>query len=481
MGQAVYSLIKPNLRLIFLGILYLSVSTAGLAENTELRNAEARLRATLSRQSKLVRSLGQDDPRWWFAKTYELVTQGELENLPKMTHPEVVAAMVDKFAYYYDENLKAQSATGRAIDDHWDKALAAIVNHQPNPFASSTMATKAFARLAPQANALLIGAVAHIRYDLWRGVALAVNEFPGLTISDIRPDFERMLPIFQLAQTQVANDFRPTWQRDVFHRFIDGHESFETKAGVRTEEFDMQMERILAIHEAAKARSERLPLDPYEEGILSRALDSFGPLTISGGSSYVPAIVVRILAQLSPEDREVGLSQLTAGSLSNTSQTLRDKLMHLSNIGPVPADSMFPNIDEELDLLKLSNGALAELKRKSTPFAVGSDTTVANQQPTSTGQPPAASDGTKATEPSSPASSSTPLVVPPASTGQPPAASEGTKATGPSVGGERNVSGLEWCVSNWRRRGFVRWTVGSKRWMHMTARPYGSSKQDRES
>jgi Family of unknown function (DUF5995) len=132
------------------------------------------------------------DHKFWFAKVYQFVTEGELEFIENKTfyYPSYVLLSVIYFEKIYRDNLAKGTAGAEA---HWKEAFdrADGDNDDWVTFVHESVFN------------LVESMQAHIRFDLPRAEAWIYDTYyksmPGVKFADFKPDFMSMGPIFDKA------------------------------------------------------------------------------------------------------------------------------------------------------------------------------------------------------------------------------------------------------------------------------------------
>jgi hypothetical protein len=133
------------------------------------------------------------DNRFWFAKVYQFVTEGELEFVKAKAfyYPSYVLLSVIYFEKIYRDNL---SAAITDAEDHWAEAFSRAENGDNDDW------TIFFYEAVWN---LVDSMLAHIRFDLPRAEAWIFNSYykpmKGVKFDDFKPDFMSMGPIFDNA------------------------------------------------------------------------------------------------------------------------------------------------------------------------------------------------------------------------------------------------------------------------------------------
>ena len=166
-------------------------------------------RAILEAQGQLAIELREaNDPKWAFARVYELVTEAQLEHLAagRVRHPEWVLHLVPRFHHYYTTNLEAWRG-GRRLDVElpWAQSFAA--------------AESADGGARALALGLGLGVRAHIEEDLPRALAdVWITHFrERCDYARFRADYLSMGDIFEVAGERLLRELPagvlPGWMR----------------------------------------------------------------------------------------------------------------------------------------------------------------------------------------------------------------------------------------------------------------------------
>jgi uncharacterized protein YndB with AHSA1/START domain len=142
--------------------------------------------------------LGAGDPRGWFARAYEHVTDLQLDACRRgdFEHPSWVLHLVPRFHFYYVTNL--EKSLGRRPgrpEEHWERA-----------FARMRSAEGRNARFREMARSVLPGVIAHIEDDLPRALAeVYVAHYRRFcSYARFRADYLSMAPIFGRANDRLV-------------------------------------------------------------------------------------------------------------------------------------------------------------------------------------------------------------------------------------------------------------------------------------
>lgn len=132
------------------------------------------------------------DHKYWFAKVYQFVTEGEIDFVENKTfyYPSYVLLSVIYFEKIYRDNLSKGTA---GAEKHWKTAFERADGD--NDDWVSFFYEAVFN--------LVDSMIAHIRFDLPRAEAWIYNSYyksmPGVAFGDFKPDFMSMGPIFDKA------------------------------------------------------------------------------------------------------------------------------------------------------------------------------------------------------------------------------------------------------------------------------------------
>ncbi len=174
------------------------------------RAALAELRAgadaILAKQRAIAdRLAAADDPKRWFARVYQYVTEEQLAFVDEgeVDNPDWVLHLIPAFHHYYADNLAAFE-DGSGSEEPWTKAWA--LAEKGGATGSSTRTMKA----------LLLGVAAHIEADLPRALAATYTEhFPDRDYVEFRADYVRMGRIFGKATDRLVAEmprgYLPAW------------------------------------------------------------------------------------------------------------------------------------------------------------------------------------------------------------------------------------------------------------------------------
>jgi hypothetical protein len=177
--------------------------------------------ASLDGQVKRADSLWNDehqDNRYWFARVYQYVTEGEIAQAEAggFYYPSYALASVMYFDKVYGDNFNAWSE-GRTedVEAHWKEAFQTCVDNQDSlaedivEFAISPEVW-AMDEVLSVVESLVASMQAHIRYDLPRCEAWVFDtlyaNMPGAKLSDFHPDFVAMGGIFDRAGARMNDD-----------------------------------------------------------------------------------------------------------------------------------------------------------------------------------------------------------------------------------------------------------------------------------
>jgi len=139
------------------------------------------------------------DPKAWFARVYQYVTEGQLAAIASgaVTHREWALRLIPRFHHYYTRNLAAwRSGRPGETESPWALAFG---------FAESTGERPAGERVV---GALLLGVRAHIDEDLPRALAeVYLDHFAErCDYARFRADYLLMAPIFRGAADRLLGE-----------------------------------------------------------------------------------------------------------------------------------------------------------------------------------------------------------------------------------------------------------------------------------
>lgn len=151
---------------------------------------------------------GTDDPKQWFARVYQYVTEEMIAAARNpatlgLAHPDWVLSLIPTFHDYYEFNLTAYR-TGGAVEDAWAKAWSTAESTDPeHPH-------------VPVMKGLLYGVSAHIDADLPRALAETHRaRYADRDLREFRPDYLRLAPVFTAASDRLLADLprshKPWW------------------------------------------------------------------------------------------------------------------------------------------------------------------------------------------------------------------------------------------------------------------------------
>lgn len=170
--------------------------------------------AVLAEQRAIAdRLAGVEDPKQWFARVYQYVTEEQLAHLRagRADNPEWVLRLIPRFHQLYLKNLTAFER-GEPTEKPWAKAWGLAERAGASGSAEDMM------------KALLLGVAAHIESDLPRALhATYVEDFAGRCAADpidyvyFRADYLRMATVFRIASDRLMAElprrYAPTWLR----------------------------------------------------------------------------------------------------------------------------------------------------------------------------------------------------------------------------------------------------------------------------
>ncbi|GAC84371.1 hypothetical protein GP2_021_00890 [Gordonia paraffinivorans NBRC 108238] len=151
---------------------------------------------------------GADDPKQWFARVYQYVTETMIDAATGpldlgLDHPDWVLALIPVFHEYYARNLDAYR-DGGDVEEPWQVAWSTCEIVDPDK------------PHLPVMKGLLAGVSAHIDADLPRALAqLHRQRYPERDLREFRPDYLRLAPVFTLASDRLLADLprshKPWW------------------------------------------------------------------------------------------------------------------------------------------------------------------------------------------------------------------------------------------------------------------------------
>lgn len=157
----------------------------------------------LASQRKLGNQLAaQDDPKQWFARVYELVTENQIRACREglFGHPGWVLQIIPRFDYYFKENL-ARWMDGRPefCEQHWRSSFRAMETAHRWKGTALEALTYGIAK----------GMQAHIEEDLPRTLAEVYfyHYRDRCAYGRFRADYLRMTDIFSSAADQLLEQF----------------------------------------------------------------------------------------------------------------------------------------------------------------------------------------------------------------------------------------------------------------------------------
>jgi len=165
--------------------------------------------AVLAEQRDIAdRLAGADDPKRWFARVYQYVTEEQLAHLDtgRVDNPEWVLRLIPRFHELYRRNLLAFER-GAPTEEPWRKAWG--LAERAGQTGSSAQMMKA----------LLLGVAAHIESDLPRALRRTYAEDFADRVDYVyfRADYLRMADVFRIASDRLMADlprtYTPVWLR----------------------------------------------------------------------------------------------------------------------------------------------------------------------------------------------------------------------------------------------------------------------------
>lgn len=178
-------------------------------EQRDLPALRETVAAVLAEQRAIAdRLAAADDPKQWFARVYQYVTEEQLAHLHsgRADNPEWALRLIPAFHELYLHNLLAFEA-GEPTEEPWAKAWG--LAERAGATGSSTAMMKA----------LLLGVAAHIEADLPRALHTTyVDHFADrCDYVYFRADFLRMTDIFRIASdrlmAELPRTYTPSWLR----------------------------------------------------------------------------------------------------------------------------------------------------------------------------------------------------------------------------------------------------------------------------
>lgn len=175
----------------------------------DLAPLRAEAAAILAEQRAIADRLADaDDPKQWFARVYQFVTEEQLAHLEsgRVSNPEWVLRLIPRFHELYAKSLFTFEA-GEPTAPPWHKAWSTAEAGGAQRSAQLIM------------KALLQGVAAHIEVDLPRALAdTYLRDFQGrCDYAYFRADYIRMANIFRTASdrlmAQMPNQYQPAWLR----------------------------------------------------------------------------------------------------------------------------------------------------------------------------------------------------------------------------------------------------------------------------
>lgn len=186
----------------------------GIVENEAVYNqrhaaATAQWNRQQTRADEMLSESGDPmDHRYWFAKVYSYVTEGELQEAEGSTfyYPSYVLQCVRYFDKIYEDNAQAAD-NGDSIESHWETAFEAASDQGLTWNDTLDVLTGDLYR---SVWSLVRSMQAHIRYDLPRAEAWVYqsnySQMDGADISQFEPDFMSMGGVFDRAAARMNTD-----------------------------------------------------------------------------------------------------------------------------------------------------------------------------------------------------------------------------------------------------------------------------------
>lgn len=172
----------------------------------------AAAQAIYDEQKALADELGaKDDPKKWFARVYQLVTELQIEACREgvFEHPDWVLRMVPRFHHYYIKNLAA-----------WNERPVDTEHHWASSFRAAEMARRWKGEgVGELGYSIAKGMQAHIEEDLPRTLAEVYHWYykDKFRYGRLRADYLLMGPIFRDAASRLI-DMVPKQEIPLFNR-----------------------------------------------------------------------------------------------------------------------------------------------------------------------------------------------------------------------------------------------------------------------
>jgi hypothetical protein len=206
------------------------------------------------------------DARYWFAKVYSYVTEGELEDSAAgaFYYPSYVMQCVRYFDQIYQDNVKAAD-TGGNVEEHWKRAFEVCADE--DGYVGPDILDFLTGDLYKAVRSLVISMQAHIRYDLPRAEAWVFQSYyghmAGASMGDFEPDFMSMMDVFERAAAKMNTEIA-----DLHHLPADMMpRSMQDLAMSSWFDADMATERAVTWERAQELGPQGLVgTDPYTEG-----------------------------------------------------------------------------------------------------------------------------------------------------------------------------------------------------------------------
>ncbi|GAB17366.1 hypothetical protein GOEFS_028_00300 [Gordonia effusa NBRC 100432] len=176
----------------------------------ELNRLRANAFGALAEQRAIAdRLAATNDPKRWFARVYQYVTEEMIEaatsgsNTLTLDNPDWVLALIPEFHEYFTRNLTSYER-GEETEPAWQRAWSTCERSNPaKPY-------------LPVMTGLLAGVSAHIDADLPRALAAVHQQsYADRDIREFRPDYLRLTPIFSSASNRLLADLprshKPWW------------------------------------------------------------------------------------------------------------------------------------------------------------------------------------------------------------------------------------------------------------------------------
>ncbi len=157
----------------------------------------------LEAQRSLAGSL-EGDPKYWFSRVYEYVTEEQLRFVASGAHHRAwVLRLLPVFHRFYISNFEAHRA-GKPTEAHWRVAFGAMDRARARPNRADGVAV---------IRGLLLGVRAHIEDDLPRALAEVwlAHYKNRCDYVRLRADYLRMADIFRVASARLLAEMPRAW------------------------------------------------------------------------------------------------------------------------------------------------------------------------------------------------------------------------------------------------------------------------------